>query len=132
MNVVQATEFCALIVGIGAAGTVIYKGGRMARRFGHFIDKLAGNGDTEPGVLARLESLKKDGASLMERGDVRDTKLQEIKDALDEHVNREVPAWRQEGMDWGQRLEAGIQGVADRITALETRVGALEASVTKS
>lgn len=140
MNVVQATEFTALIIGIGGAGTVLVKGARMARRFGHFIDKLAGNGDREPGILKRLDDLQsavddltagqviltQQGDDLATRGDRRDAALAELKtsvdtmgDKLNAHCDTDAVNWRAEGEAWGRRIDArldALEGKQDPVT----------------
>jgi hypothetical protein len=128
-----ATEVAGLVVGIGGAGAVIVKGGSALRRFGHFVDKLAGNGDTEPGILKRLEDLKGvtdglkgDAAELKVSGVERDDRIDALTEAvqelgvkIDNHVDGDAQKWLADGQEWGNRLESGISELDVRVTNLE-------------
>lgn len=130
---VDAAQVTALIIGVGGASTVIYKGFRMARRFGHFIDKLAGNGDSEPGILARLEQLKSDvddlshGQVILTQGaDERTRQINDLTaavttmgDKIDNHVDGDAPKLLADGQAWGNRLQDQADSNTRRIEALE-------------
>lgn len=119
MNLLTATEFTGLVIGIGGASTVVVKGARMARRFGHFIDKLAGNGGREPGILKRLDDLQSTVDDLT-HGQVTLTQGQdELKRKLDQHIDSEVPTWRAEGEAWGHRLDNQVADHDQRLSRLE-------------
>lgn len=117
--VVEAAQVTALIIGIGGASTVIYKGARMARRFGHFIDKLAGNGDSEPGILARLEQIKSDVDDLSHGQVLLQQSQDEMKIKLDAHCDTDAPKLLAEGVEWGNRLQSQADSNTRRIEALE-------------
>lgn len=112
-DVLAATEFTGLVIGIGGSSAVLYKGVSALRRFGHFIDKLAGNGDSEPGILKRLDTLQVQLDGLVHG-------QQELKAKLDDHLDTEVPAWRTEGEAWGQRLDSQVEDLDQRVTRLES------------
>lgn len=125
-SLIQATEVTAFVIGIGGAGAVITKGVTVMRRLGHFIDKLAGNGDTEPGIMKRLEELKTTVDDLTDRGDARDNKIDDLTtavhtltDKIDRHVDSDAPTWRAEGEAWGRRLDGQVAGLDTRVTYLE-------------
>jgi hypothetical protein len=138
VTLLQITEAVGLVAGTGAAAVALGKGFSMARRFGHFVDKLMGNGDggTEPGILARLEGLKTTVDDLTSAGALRDSKidalvdsqeamkvqnagdLAEVKEAvhevkvkLDEHVDSVAPSLLADGQAWGGRLEARLDAL---------------------
>lgn len=133
MSLLLATEVAGLVVGIGGAGAVIMKGGKALRRFGHFVDKLAGDGDKEPGILKRLEDLKGvtdelkvDADELKASGVDRDGRLdaltvavQELGEKIDNHVDGDAVQWKADGEAWGNRLEEHLTDHDTRIAALE-------------
>lgn len=120
-SIIQATEFTGLIIGIGGAGAVLYKGASALRRFGHFIDKLAGNGDSEPGVLARLAELK-DVVADLAAGQVILTQSQdEVKRKLDQHCDGDAVQWKAEGEVWGHRLDQQVADLDHRVAKLENQ-----------
>lgn len=118
-SIVQATEFTGLIIGIGGCGAVLYKGASALRRFGHFIDKLAGNGSSEPGILARLEDLKSTVDDLAAGQVVLTQSQDQMKSKLDAHCDSDAPGWRAEGEAWGHRLDQQVADLDHRVAKLE-------------
>jgi hypothetical protein len=136
ITLLQATETCALVVGIGGAGTVLYKGGKALRRLGHFLDKLTGNTDSsEPGIFKRMDALQTvvddlahgqviltEGQQTLTEGAVERNRqigaltsaVNAMGDKIDNHVDTDATQWKAEGEQWGHKIDG-------RLDALEAK-----------
>ena len=83
------------------------------RRIGRLLDGFLGDG---------TEKHK----SLPDRITALEDSMVQVKDKLDEHVDREVPEMMAGGQDWGNRLEERGTRLQQSLDAINVRLAAVE------
>jgi predicted PurR-regulated permease PerM len=104
--ITTVTTVATCAVTVGAVGAGVPKGVRGLRRISRLLDGFLGDGTPEHKPLPERITELSDS-------------LDEVKDKLDQHVDRELPQLMMRGTEWAKQTHADVAELLTRVAKLE-------------